>query len=312
MSIKNSYETLLNTEQAPHIIYDKDELKPDVVELKKWDFIYKLLAFLLLVFIFLISLIINSIWEVSKDIAYEKLSIKDLEPIDNKLKEVTNSINMNNITINQFLLESLFFVWDKNYEIINKLKLFFEDSRTMANLWDFQVSEILLLQSEKDLSWKEGIEKIPVKIKWKYNTYRDIESVVNMMNKMKPVVITKDLAVSAQSTLELTWYVYRLDKKFLNYTYWESYKIVNELLRLKEEYDKNLQLLNKLLEDKDLWLNNFGIEKIYNCSQYEQILTKQWIEKPEQIELCKNLEKLVKKQEVDIDSKFNIMISTAR
>lgn len=312
MEIKKSYESLIQTEQAPHLKYDMEEVRPDVIQQKKWDLVYKIIAFSLIVFVFLISYFIESIKEINQKIWVEKVQISDLEPIVKKMKIVTNNTSQNTININKFLLENLFFVWDKNYEITNKLKLFFEDPKVMANLWDFKVTEILL--SNEVPSWLKDeeptVKKIPIKIKGSFTNYKDLETAMWFMGKMSPVVVVENVSINQQNTVDLTWFIFTIKKWILDYEYDESYNQINEVLRLKEDFDKNKQLLTKILEDADLWLKSFWINKIYDCQQYSDLLEKQGIEKTEEVETCKALEKLVNKQEEELDTKFNIILSS--
>jgi len=46
-----------------------------------------------------------------------------------------------------------------------------------------------------------------------------------------------------------------MKKDLLKYEYGENYKKINEVVRLKEEYEKNTRILEKILEDKDINLH---------------------------------------------------------
>lgn len=306
MANNDFFTELREAEEAPHIKYDQKEIKPDVIEQKKWDFIYKAVWFVLLICIYLASFFINSIQSINQEIAEEQVRIEDLEPIVDKMWKLKQDLNYEKMVINQFLMESLFFVSEEKYEMIHKLKLFFEDPKVMANLWDFKVRDVAISWWEvKENNW---VWKMSLKITGTYTTYKDLTTMIDFLNNMKPVVVTEAITLNQWNSVQFNWYIYILNKDLITYDYGGNYKKINSILRMKEEFEKNNLLLEKVLEDKDLWLDKLWIEKIYSCQQYEELLKKKDLVKEENLKTCKQLENLVVWLKSKLNSEFNTLL----
>lgn len=292
-----------NVVEAPNIEYDIQEIKPTVIAQEKWDVIFKLLVFLALLFIIWINFIVSQVYDISAKIALKEVSIEDLTPIVKKIETTTRWLNYEQMSINWFVLENLFFVWDKNYEIIQKYRRFFEDPRVASQLWDFNLTNISI---DWNASNEWNVTKIPIKIDWNFSSFnRDVLWMISFLNRMSPVIIMQELSFWRGNSVSFVWEIVSVNKELLSYNYWEQYEEINKILRLKEEYDANNLILERLLDDEDINFERVWISRIYNCNQYEELLEKQNLIKDAQLSQCKDIEKLLDNLKMNIDNSFN-------
>lgn len=294
-----------NVVESSTIKYDKKDIKPDIIKQKKWSLIYIILSFVCIIFTVLISVRLDTVIEKSNNIAEISVKNDDLEPIVKKIKTVTKGVNYEDIILNRFLLENLLFVWLENYEIVNKFENFFSDNEVRTKLWSFNVWPISIKK------WKEEywLVEYDLKIEWKFQQFnQDLKLMVSFLNKMKPVIIVDEIKFMKWNNVNFMWRFYVYENSLIRYDYWSNAKAVNEILRLKEEYNKNNIILDRILQDRDINFEKLGINKIYNCQQYERILDKQNLIKETEIDQCKWVEDLVKSIKVELDTKFNSLI----
>lgn len=297
-----------NVVEAPNIEYDQKEIKPWVIEQQKWDILYKAIVFITILFVIGINFFVSKIYNISAQIAEETVRVKDLEPVVAKIEAVTKGINYDNLVINRFMLENLFFVWDQNYEIIQKYKRFFEDPNVVTQLWNFQLKNISIEWNAA--SWTgEDVMKYPIKLEWSFSSFnKDVRMMISFLNNMLPIVVIEDVKFAKWNNVNFVWYILVMKKDLLSYEYWAKYKEINNIVKLKEEYEKNITIFEKVLDDKDINFKKIWITKIYNCDQYEKILSKQNIIKEKEIEQCKDVENLIKNLKTKIDTSFNSLI----
>jgi len=292
---------------APNIEYDQAEIKPWLIEQKKRNTIYVVLAVFLILLLVWLNKFITYIYSVESKIVKKEVQIRDLEPVVKKIRMTTSWLNYEQFKINSFLLENLFFVGDKNYEIIQKYYNFFNNPKVKASLWDFKLKTIAI-QDWKRKEWEILHEK-KIKIDWQFSSFnKDLKMMITFLNKMTPIIVLDNVTFSKWNNVVFIWRIYTVDKKLFNYDYWKNYKEINEILRLKEEYDKNLKILEKILADKDLGLKKLWIDKLYTCDQYKKIIEKQNLIKEDDVKVCYDVENLIKWLKKKIDTKFNNLV----
>jgi len=305
IDIEQTDSTSVSVVDAPTIKYDQSEIKPWLIAQQKWDILYKLIIFILLIVLVVINSLISWLYEINDKIIQNQIKIKDSEVVVKKINKLTNWVNFEQLKINNFLLENLFFVWDKNYEIIQKFYTFFKNPLIIKQLWDFKLKTISLKENDRN-SDKNWLKKINIKIEWQFSSFnKDLKWMITFLNRMTPIVIIKDIAFKKGNNVVFTWYIYSTENNLFKFNYDSKYKNINKILRLKEEYLKNTLILDKILADKDLWLKKLWIQKLYNCKQYEEVIKKENLIKDRDIEQCKDVEQMLKNIKTNLDKSFN-------
>jgi len=297
----------LIVKELPNIEYDKALLVPEVIERKKWNIIYIFAAVLGIILSIFFTYAVKLIESKKYALSAQIISYCNNKPKIDKLKVIWSNLKIPDIMVNQFMLESLFFVDAKNFEIINSIKSFFNSEDVKALVWPFEMSNVVLSSESTSAEW---INKIPLKLEWKFAAFTDFSNMLSILNKMIPLIIIERIEFTKWNGVVFKWYLYNFNKNIFVYDYWKKYQDINELLKLKEQYKNNKAILKQILMDKDLWLDKMWVTEIYNCNQYADILkiNKLIDFKKTEIDTCQDIEKLVIKNQKELDLKFENFI----
>lgn len=291
---------------APTIEYDQKEIKPWLIIQQKWDIIYKAIIFISLIILYVMNSFLSSLYVQDDKLAAMQLQIDDIKNVVKKIEQTTSWINYDKLIVNKFMLENIFFVWDKKYEIIQKFNSFFNDPKVISKLGEFQLWTISI---QWDDNSKSDIKKYQIKIEGHFNSFnKDLKWMISFLDRMIPVVVIDNISFSKWNSVVFQWYILVLKKDLLKYDYGKNYKQINTILRLKEEYSKNSLILDKMLADKDLWLKKLWIDKLYNCDQYKEIIQKKNLLKEKDLEQCYDVETMLKNIKWNLDKSFNSLI----
>jgi len=300
----------LVVKELPSIEYDRELLVPEVIERKKWNIIYIWLAIFWVMLSIVFSFAVKLVESKKQEVAAEIIAYCDSKPKIEKLKSIWQNLNIPNMLISQFMLENLFFVDVKNFEIVNSFKSFFNAPEVQWLVWSFKISSINL---SNEGGWKEEITKIPLKIEWTFSSFTDLSNMISILNKMIPVIVIERIEFSKWNNVLFKWFLYNFNKKIFTYDYGQKYQEINEILKNKEIYQKDKIILRELLKDKDLWLEKMWVTEIYDCKQYEDILkiNKLTDFKKKEIETCKDVEVLINNNQALLNKKFEAFIKKA-
>ena len=176
--------TNLTPKETPSIEYDKDLLVPEVIETKKWNLIYISLAALGIVLAIFFSYIVKAIDQKKTEMTSQIVTYCNTKPKIDKLQLATSDVNVQNILISQFMLENLFFTDAKTYEIVNSIRSFFMSEQVKSLVWSFEIKSVVISEDKKPIN---NIQRIPIKIDWRFSSYTDLVNMVGILKKMTPL-----------------------------------------------------------------------------------------------------------------------------
>lgn len=307
-------------QELPSIKYDQEQLIPEVIERKKWNLIYIVLCVVGIFLSILFSQGVDKIEAQKLKIAQAAVAYCEYKPKVEKLKQIGQTLNVGELVLSQFMLENLFFIDAQPYEIIHSIKRFFESEQTKTLVGSFNLTSVILNIDGRSVSEKEAnsvslnnMDTIPIKIEGKFASYTDLSSMISVLKKMTPIITITDIEFNSNNSVSFRGNVYNFQKNLFLYTYGDSYKEVNNILLAKEKYQKNKAILIEILKDKDLGLDKMGVAEIYDCKQYEDILTISNLQsfKESEIKQCKDVEKLVKEHQSELNTAFQSFIQKA-
>lgn len=296
---------------SPYIEYDKEILANWTMILKQKYTIYFMLMVVLLIFLIIgINSFIVKTNTLKEKIAWIENGIEIYWVKANKIKSLTSKINKDVIISSQALLENLFFTDEKEYEIIERLRVFFDSNEIKSQLGTFNLWDVWLKIEDSWIVWWDwkSVKKVNISLTWKYQIFTWLENMITVLNRMKPIIIVTWIKFWKEGSIKIDWYTYLFEKWLFVYKYWEKYKELNKLLQKVEEYKQNKILFEWHLRWTKLQLNDkFWLETLYNCNQYEKAFKFLKIDKTEakDIESCRKLENLVMEQKKEIDVLFD-------
>lgn len=296
--------------ELPNIEYDRELLVPEVIERKKWNIIYIWLSILWVMLTIVFSFAVKEVESKKWEVAAQVVAYCNAKPKINKIKSIGQWLNVPNMLVSQFMLENLFFVDAKNFEIVNGFKSFFASEEVKWLIWSFEMTSINL---SSEGGGGEEITKIPIKMEWRFAAYTDLSNMITILNKMIPVIVIEKIEFSKGNSVTFRWYLYNFNKKIFAYDYGKRYQEINDILKNKEIYQQNKVILKELLKDKDLGLDKMWVTEIYNCKQYEDILKLNKLTdfKKKEIDTCKDVELLVNSNQDQLNKKFASFIQTS-
>lgn len=305
-----------NIQEIPSIKYDREQMVPDIIERKKWNLIYIMMCVIGIIATIFISMWVSKIEALKRDIASQQVRYCNYKPKVDKLKQLGQTLKINDLLVSQFMLESLYFADAKSYEIINSIKSFFNSEKVKSLVWSFEVTSVVLSTDNVvagAANQLNSMEVIPVRIEWRYASFTDLTNMVSILKRMSPIIAVNEIEFLANNTVTFKGTLFNFKKNLFLYEYTDSYKEVNDILLAKEEFQKNKEFFDKFLEDKDLALDKMGITKIYDCKQYEDILTINGLmpAKSDFVKQCKDIETLVNDNKSELDRTFQAFIQKA-
>lgn len=305
-----------NIQELPTIKYDREQMVPDIIERKKWNLIYIMMCVVGILATIFISMWVSKIESLKRDIAAQQVRYCNYKPKVDKLKSLWQSLKINDLLVSQFMLESLYFSDAKSYEIINSIKSFFNSEKVKSLVWSFEVSSVVLntdMTPDGSTNQLNTMEIIPVRIEGKYASFTDLTNMVSVLKRMSPIIAVNEIEFLANNTVTFKGTLFNFKKNLFLYEYTDSYKEVNDILKAKEQFQKNKEFFDKFLEDKDLALDKMWVAKIYDCKQYEDILTLNGLmpAKSDYVKQCKEIENLVNTNKEELDRTFQLFIQKA-